>query len=168
MSEGIDPFEEVIRKAGEGWLIDWFAPREAALPHLHTVLQRANEWGRTHLGNNEPELTPDAIEAAFAENPRKVRAFLQVMGSIQSPSFLVMVWRILHGMNIAEIQMEYAAAGDFHLCVELSSQDDVAEPEIYESHDIRDAVVLRHLATIRIGERGIFEGFHPLNVKSMA
>ena len=30
----LDPLEEVIRKAGEGWLIDWYKPSDQALPHL--------------------------------------------------------------------------------------------------------------------------------------
>lgn len=164
MSEAIlDPLEEVIRKAGEGWLIDWYKSKEDALPHLRKTLSNANAWGKHRFGGDAPDLTPEAIAATYARNPHKVRAFLQVIGSVGSPDFLVMVWRILQGMNVQAIRMEYEADHPFHLYVRLASP--YGQTEEYESNDIDDAVILRHLGKMKMGEQGVFDGFYALNLK---
>jgi hypothetical protein len=163
MSDAVaDPLEDVIRKAGEGWMIDWYAPKEGALPRFREVLRRANEWGQHRFGANAPQLTPESLVANYRGNPHKIRAFLQVIGSTESPQILVMVWRILQGMNIDAIRMEYEEAQPFHLYVRLASP--YGETEDYESNDIDDAVILRHLGTIKMGDHGVFTGIHALNL----
>ena len=163
MSEIIlDPLEEVIRKAGEGWLIDWHKPSDQALPHLRKILSDANDWGKQKFAGNAPTLTPDAIVNTFAKNPHKVRAFLQVIGSVGSPKFLVMVWRILQGMNIQAVKLQYESDKPFFLSVRLESP--YGETEEYESHDIDDAVVLRHLGTMKMGAQGMYDGFYAINI----
>src|SRR5947199_10802726 len=110
-----DPFEEMIRDAGEGWVIDSYAPRHQALPHIRATLRRADDAARERLGANAPRLTPEALVEAYVVNPHKVRALLQVIASVASPHMLVMAWQILQGMEIAAIRMEYDAGGAFHL-----------------------------------------------------
>jgi len=159
----IDPFEKLIRDAGQDWLIDCYRPREKAAPHLREVLRRANDAAIKRLGSNAPSLTPETVAATYEKNPHKVRAFLQVMDSVASPDILVMVWQILQGMNIAAIRMEYNATGPFHLRIILSSPDS-DQTEEYDSYDIDDAVILRHLGTIKMGNQGTFDGFYALNL----
>lgn len=159
-STASDPFEKLIRGAGEGWLIDWYAPPQDALPYLREKLRLADEAARQRLGDSAPRLTPEALESVFAENPHKVRAFLQVIGSVASPHMLVMVWRILQGYRIASIRLECDNPGPFYLYVRLSSPRDDGTPEDYESNDIGDAVVLRHLGTVKMGSQGVFDGFY--------
>ena len=160
-----DPFETMIRDAGEGWLIDWHAPREQAISHLREILGRADDAARERFGDDAPRLTPDALIEDYTRNPHKVRAFLQVIGSTASPLILVMVWRLLQGIEIAAIRMEYDAPGPFHLYVRLASSYADGTREEYESNDIDDAVVLRHLGTIKMGNQATFEGFYALNLK---
>lgn len=159
-----DPFEAMIRDAGEDWLLDWYAPPQDALPHLREILRSADDVARERLGGNAPRLTPEALVTMYAENPHKVRAFLQVLGSVASPHMLVMVWRILHGMGIEAIRMGYDATEPFHLYVRLSSPYAHGTAEEYESSDIDDAVVLRHLGTLKMGNQGIFDGFYAFNL----
>jgi len=161
MSSTTDPLEKVIRECGEGWLIDWYVPRERALSHLRGVLQRADENGRALLGPSMSPLTPDALIDLYAKNPHKARAFLQVLGTA-SPKMLVMVWRVLQGVEISEIQMEYRENAPFRLCIRLSVSKD-HRPEVYESSDIDDVAVLRHMGTMKLGQSGSFDGFYALN-----
>ena len=162
-----DPLEQIIRASGEGWLIDWYAPKEQALPNLRQILAAANAQGRARLGASAPPLTPESLVAEHARNPHKVRAFLQVIGSVATPDLLVMVWRILQGMNIAEVRLEYASQQAFQMAVRLtSSYEDGAEDEVYESEDINDAVILRHLGIMKMNGAPVFDGFYPLNVGS--
>lgn len=158
----VDPLEELIRNAGEGWLIDWYAPREAALPHLRGVLLAADGAARGRFGAQAPALTPESLIEAYSDNPHKVRAFLQILGSVASPDILVMAWRILQGAEIAAIHLQYHASGPFHLSVRLNSPDAPPAPEEYESNDIDDAVVLRHLGTMKVGNDGVFDGLYAL------
>ena len=154
-----DPFEEVIRRSGQGWLIDWHAPKDQAIPNLRRMLSDANESGRLRLGDNAPELTPEAVVREYSLNPHKVHAFLQVVGSVRTPHILLMVWRILQGMNIAEIRMNYESERVYSMSVRLG------QDEVYESNDIDDAVVFRHLGIMKMGDAPLFDGFYPLNVK---
>lgn len=158
-----DPFEAMIRESGESWLIDWYSPRDDAIPHLLEILHDADAAARKRFGAGAPPLTPDSLIAEFARNPHKVRAFLQVIGSVGSPDILVMVWRILQGMNIALIQLEYAESAAFHLYVDLASPES-GTLEKYESDNIDDAVILRHLGIIKMGAQATFDGFYALNL----
>ena len=45
-----------------------------------------------------------------------------------------------------------------------SAYDKIAT-EHYESNDIDDAVILRHLGILKIGNQGTFDGFYALNVR---
>ena len=162
MSDQQDPFEMVIRQSGEGWLIDWYSPKDEAVPKIRRILQRANDWGKARFGGNAPTLTPENIVATYPKNPHKVRAFLQVLGAVASPQILVMVWRIIQGMGVASIEMEYRSEETFKMLVRLKSP--YGEMEEYESSDIDDAVILRHVGIMKMGDKGIFDGFYALRV----
>lgn len=166
MSEAIsDPLDKLIRDAGEGWLIDWYAPRHDALPHIREVLQYADDAARRRFGKGAPSLTPEALRLAYEQNPHKVRAFLQVIGSVASPDMLVMVWRVLQGIPLAAMRMDYDAAGLFRLHVRLTPTSGPAEE--YESDDIDDAVVLRHFGIMKLEDQGVFDGFYALNLSNL-
>ena len=159
-----DAFESMIREAGEGHLIDWHAPRAEALACLRDCLRLADERAAQRLGVRAPQLTPDRLEEEHRRNPHKVRAFLQVLKSA-SPEMLVMVWRILQGMAVAGMELEYQAdASRFRLCVRLSPPHQPDQLEEYESTDINDAVVLRHLGILKMDDRPVFDGFYALNL----
>ena len=85
---------------------------------------------------------------------------LKPNASAGTPQIRVMVWRILQGMSIETIRLEYRAEGTFMLSVRLVSP--YGQTEDYESSDIDDAVVLRHLGIMKMDEKGIFDGFVPL------
>jgi hypothetical protein len=156
-----DSFEQMIRDAGEGWLIDWHAPKTDT--HLRELLGRADEQARRRLATNAPRLTPEDLVREYRRNPHKVRAFLQILSSVASPDILVMAWRILEGMAVAEIRMEYEAESKFRLYVKLAPPPGETASEEYESTDIDDAVVLRHLGIMKIDGRPLFDGFYALS-----
>ena len=160
----VDPFEKMIRDSGQGWLIDWYAPKEEALPRLRQILVEVNAKARVRLGGSAPNLTPEALIAESRRNPHKVNAFLQVIGSVATPDILVMVWRIIQGMNIAELALHYLSEQSFKMTVRLSSPYDGGADETYESHDIDDAVILRHLSVMKMDDKPIFDGFYPLQL----
>jgi hypothetical protein len=89
-----------------------------------------------------------------------VKAFLQALGATRSPEMLVMVWRILQGMRIQEIDMTYRERDSFRLRCVLNSPYEV-KPEVYESSDIVDAMLLSHLGIMEMDKGPVFEGFYP-------
>lgn len=162
-TRAMEPFEEIIRDAGQGWLIDWYAPKEQALPALRQILETTNTRARERLGVNGPRLTPEDLVAEYHRNPQRVGAFLQVLGSVRTPDILVMVWRIIQGMNVAELRVNYRAHNGFEMTVRLSSPYGEGD-EVYESKDIDDSVILRHLGVMKMDGMPIFDGFYPLHV----
>jgi len=66
------------------------------------ILDRANDWGKS-IWAPMPDAKPGEFGRPLQEQPSQSRAFLQVIGSVGSPHFLVMVWRILQGLNITAI-----------------------------------------------------------------
>ena len=159
-----DPFEQIIRASGQGWLIDWYAPKEEAMPNLRQILVTVNARARALFGGSAPSLTPESLVAEFKRNPHKVGAFLQVIGSVKTPDILVMVWRILQGMNIAQLTVNYVSEQAFEMSVRLTSPDHGGREEVYQSQNIDDAVILRHLGAMKMNDLPIFDGFYPLNL----
>jgi hypothetical protein len=160
-----DPFEQLIRDAGQGYLIDWYAPKTEALAHLRQLLGAADRWAHSRLGAKVPRLTPEHLIQEYQHNPHKVAAFLQVLNSA-SPEILVMVWRILQGMRVDGIELEYQAQSVFRLRMRLSSPYEQGEQEQYESTNIDDAVVLRHLGIMKTNDQPLFDGFYALKLEA--
>ena len=158
-----DRLEQLIRCAGEDWLIDWFAPPSDALPFLRNRLQAANERLQCLLPGAEFALDESTLEAEYQQSPHKARAFLQALGETQSADMLVMAWRLLHGAEIADVTMNYQMQMQqpFHLTIHLHSPDGGPD-EPYASDDIRDARVLRHFGITEVDGVRIFDGFYPL------
>src|SRR5438552_1462547 len=96
--------ERLLRGNGLGWMIDMFAPRDRAIPHLLDQLNRVDEEYRNRIQVNVP-FTPEVLEAEAQRNPHKVQAFLQAMGITRSANMLVMVWRILEGLSIRQVAL---------------------------------------------------------------
>ena len=68
----VSALEEAIRQSGEGWLIDWFEPKDQALSHLRATLGRVRQRALEHpLGGDAPDLSEDAVVAECSAIRRK-------------------------------------------------------------------------------------------------
>ena len=158
--------EQIIRKSGEGWLIDTFAPPEKAIDHLRQTLASVDRRARELLDGNAPDFSEEAIANAFTSHPQRMRAFFQALGGSRTPEMLLMVWRILQGLEIRRIEVGYVRQNEFRLEVELESPfGDV--PETYASHNVHDFKLLRHIGVHEIGGRPVFDGFYALKVRGV-
>jgi hypothetical protein len=157
--------ERLLRDNSLGWMIDMFSPPDSAIPHL---LKRLNEVAanyRDHIHVEVP-FTPEALAAEAERNPHKVRAFLQALGTSQSADMLVMVWRILQGLSIRKVTMDYREQDLFSLDVTLARPgEDHDELEAYRSSDINDAALVRHFGITTTDGRPLFDSFFPLRHK---
>lgn len=153
--------EEAIRESGLSWVIDWFAPRSEAVEHLKTTLESVNQLGRNRLGDRAPNLSESAILRQYSQNPLQVRGFFQALGGTRTPAMLLMVWRVIQGMEIKELEIAYHRQQDFTLRVILESPYG-EEDEVYESMSIQDFALLRHVGILEISGTPVFDGFYAL------
>jgi hypothetical protein len=156
--------EEAVRHAGEGWLIDRFAPPDKAIAYLRERLEEVTRRARERLKGNAPDLTETALVELYNRYPLRVKGFFQVLGGTRTPEMLLMAWRIIQGMEIKDIQMGYRRQDHFHIRVILESPYG-EEDELYESHAIQDFALFRHIGIMEISGKPVFDGFYPLKIK---
>ncbi|HEY7329945.1 MAG TPA: hypothetical protein VH592_20080 [Gemmataceae bacterium] len=154
--------EQLLRDNGLGWMIDRPESKDLALSSL---LQQLDKVGAEHSRRIQTNVsfTPQALATVAERNPHKIQAFLQALAITRSPEMLVMVWRILQGLSIRKVEMNYQELDIFRLTIVLAPPRlGQAEEESYHSQDINDAALVRHFAITTINGKPLFEGFFPL------
>jgi hypothetical protein len=159
----VSSLEEAIRHSGEGWLIDSFAPPSEALNHIRRVLAAVCDRAQQRLAGNAPDLRESAIVQEYRRHPSQVRGFFQALGGTRTPDMLLMVWRIIQGMEIKYVQLSYERQQLFRARVILESPYG-EEDAPYESDRINDFALFRHIGIMEIDNRPVFDGFYPLRV----
>jgi hypothetical protein len=147
--------ERLLQNNGLGGLIE--------VSRLLEQLERVELEYRKRIGVTVP-FSPEALESEAAQNPHKVRAFLQAMRASRSPEMLVMVWRILQGLSIRHVEVKYREQEEFRLTVILALPEGAQDPP-YQSRDIFDVRLLPHFGCSTIGDKPLFEGFYPFPVR---
>jgi hypothetical protein len=160
----VSTLEEAIRHAGEGWLIDSFAPPEQAIPYLVRTLQAVQQEARVRLAGNAPEISASALLHEYQRNPQRVRGFFQALGGTRTPEMLVMAWRIIQGMEIKEVRLDYHRQQSFELQVILESAYG-EEDAPYVSANIHDFALFRHIGILEVGGLPVFDGFYALRLQ---
>ena len=157
--------ERLLRDNDLGWMIDMYAPRERAVPFLLKQLDKLTAEFRNRF-RYEQSFSPETLRAEAERNPHKIRAFLQALGVSGNPEMLLMVWRILEGLSIREVAMNYLELEAFSLSATLARPGEEAdELETYSTRDINDAALLRNFGITTVDGRPLFDGFFPLRKK---
>lgn len=155
--------EDVIRQSGEGWMIDLFSPPDEALHHIRKVLEKTEQCARHRLRGDAPSFSDESLVAEYENNPRKVRGFIQALGGSSTPEMLLMVWRVLQGMEIKNVAFTYERQQASEMQVTLESPYGDPE-EVFTSNDIQDFALFRHVGIHTIDGRPVLSGFFPLNL----
>ena len=155
--------EAVIREAGEGWLIDRSSSPAEAVNRLLRTLDAVGSLARERLGGEAPDFSEAAIVAEFQHRPAQVRGFFQALGGSRTPEMLLMVWRVIQGMEIKRIDLAYERQQACELSVILESPYGV-EDEPYRSTNANDFTLFRHIGILEVSGRPVFDGFYPLRV----
>jgi hypothetical protein len=161
-SESAAVLERLLRSNDLGWMIDMYSPRDRAIPFLLEQLTRLSAEFRNRF-QYDVSFAPEQLSAEAERNPHKVRAFLQALAATGKTDMLLMVWRILQGLGIRGVALNYVEQKSFALQVVLArpgqEQDELEE---YRSDDINDAKLLRHFGITTVDRRPLFDGFFPL------
>lgn len=154
--------EELLRGNGLGWMIDLYAPPESAIPFLMNRLDGLTSAFENRFGH-DVSFAPEQLRSEAQRNPHKVRAFLQALAATGKTDMLLMVWRILQGLSIRRVTLDYVEQDSFRLVVVLARPgQSEAGLEEYSSDDVNDAKLLRHFGITTLDGRPLFDGFFPL------
>jgi hypothetical protein len=154
--------DDLLRQNDLGWMIDVDHPADVVIRGLLELLERVTAEYQRRCGTKF-SFSPESLAAEADRNPHKIKAFLQVLGSSNSPEMLVMAWRILQGSRIRQVSMNYTERKHFELVVNLAHSE--GAEDVYRSTDINDAALLRHFGIVIISGAPLFAGFYPLRIK---
>ncbi len=156
--------EETIRRSGEGWLLDWPAPNEKPMDRIRRMLRDVDTLAKQRLGPSAPHISEATLVAEYQRNPRRIRGFFQALGGTRTPEMLLMVWRIIQGMEIKDVRISYRRQETFEAAVILESPYG-EEDAPYISSDINDFSLFRHIGVLEISGRPVFDGFYALSLR---
>ena len=143
-------------------MIDMYSPRDRAIPLLLDQLTRVTEAFRSRFGS-DVSFAPEQLKAESQRNPHKIRAFLQALAATGKTDMLLMIWRILQGLSIREVELSYVEQTSFRILVHLARpNEEGGGVEEYVSDDINDAKLVRHFGIATVDGLPLFDGFFPL------
>jgi hypothetical protein len=156
--------EEAIVQSGEGWLLDCFPPRDMAMERIRRAIDAVNNLAKERFNGEAPDVSDTAVIEEYNRNPQRMRGFFQALGGACTTEMLLMVWRIMQGMEIKDIRMRYRRQQDFEVTVILESPfGDEDKP--YTSTNINDFTLLRHIGAFEISRQPVLDGFYALRLK---
>jgi hypothetical protein len=147
----------VIRDCDLDWWIATAGGEEKLLIHVEELMTK---FSQRLFEMCKIKSAPFSIFELYDKRRTQVRAFLQALVSSTSIDMLVMTWRIIQGMNVKTIHMKYEMEDSFTLNVVLASP--FGDEEKYESRDIDDAALLRHIGIMKMDGSPVFHGFYPM------
>lgn len=142
-----------LEKTGNGWLLSyWGRDAEKHLDKLVADLKGfAQEYRRRF------KEAPDLLELVEV-NPAKAAAFFQLDTLLASREMKIMIWRLLLGSEISELEFRYKTGEPASFRVLLVSP--YGDEETYHSEDASDLRVLRHVGLTRIGAQSTLQGYY--------
>ena len=93
-------------------------------------------------------------------NPYKLDAFLEALVTLRTSEMIAAAWRIIQGMQVEKIDMQFEYGKSFALRIALLSPD--GKIEDYSTSDIVDMNFLRHLIKSKSDNQPIINGFFAL------
>jgi len=153
---------EILEECGLGW---WTKATGNSAEFRQYLCSLMEAFAQEYTARCGEAMTSFSVFELYPRRQNQVRAFLQAVASSSSPTMLVMVWRILQGMNIKSVDMRYRMEESFSLDVTLSSPYTGGSDETYQSGDIDSAALVRHLGIMKTNGKPIFDGFYPLHLR---
>ena len=142
-----------LEKTGSGWILSyWGQDADKYLDKLVAELKGFVQEYRRRFRE-----TPDLLELVDV-NPTKAAAFFQIDALMASRDMKIMIWRILLGCEISELEFRYKAGEPASFNIRLVSPD--GEEEAYQSNDASDVRILRHVGVTGTGGQSILQGYY--------
>lgn len=142
-----------LEKTGSGWLLTFWGPD--ADKHLDKLVAELKGFIQEYRRRFKE--APDILELVEV-NPAKAAAFFQLDTLMASRTMKIMVWRLLLGGEIAELDFHYKAGEPASFRVRLVMP--VGEEETYQSHDASDVRILRHVGVAGVEGQALLQGYY--------
>ena len=156
----IPDLQALVRAADPSGFYDRLLSAPPSYAAVGELLEAADAVATGRFSDGSVRLRLDDLIRLHAQAPHQVLAFVQALTETGSPEMLVMVWRILRGMRIENVDLRYAATASFRMAVTLRPQRGTDE-ERYESDDVFDFNLLRHVSLSKVRGRPMLDGFFP-------
>lgn len=150
--------EQLLRVHELGWMIDLYSPSDEAAPKYLRQLDEFAAAYQRRFGERAL-IEPDQLEAWANKDPFKVTAFLQALAVTEEPEMLQLVWCMLCGAEVLEVNLQHRQSESFNLKVILSMN---GRTETFQSGDIKSAAILSHFGITTMNGRPLFQGFFAL------
>jgi hypothetical protein len=145
--------ESLLHAAGVGWLL-----QEAKDTRLTQILNEMDELS-TYLRDRQLSQTPDLLQEAATE-PTELRPLVQLFASPTSTTIRAMAYCVLRGADIQSVSFEYRLEQVAKLRIELSHPHARGSTIEFESDNLWDAEVLRHVGMMKRGGRPVLHGYY--------
>jgi|SRR5579884_2108929 len=142
-----------LEKTGSGWLLSYWG--QDADKQLDKLVAQLKDFAQEYRRRFKE--TPDLLELVDV-NPAKAAAFFQLDTLMASRTMKVMIWRLLLGSEIAELEFRYKADEPASFRIRLVTP--YGEEETYQSNDASDFRILRHIGITGIGGQSTLQGYY--------
>lgn len=136
-------------RAGRGSLFDDAADRVAA--DIRKDIERVEaEYARRY--GSKPNLM-----VRLCEQGDELMAFVQALAAPMSTSVRVLVLQMIAGASLVALDYRYREREESHLEIRIRMPD--GKEDRFVSEDLWDTEVIRHLGTMKVGERPVLDGY---------
>ena len=150
---------ELLQARNFDWAIKAFHPSDQATRHFAEQLDALKLFmEQRRLGECVPTIA--SLQSLGKTNSYKLDAFLEALVSLRTSEMIAAAWRIIQGMQVEKIEMQFEYGKSFALRISLLSP--YGENENYSTNDIDDMNFLRHLIKSKSDNRPIINGFFAL------
>jgi hypothetical protein len=161
MSAAIDlsQWRTALEKTNNDWLLRyWGAEAEKHLKKVAKDLEGFQREYKRRFGE-----TPDILGLAEV-NPTKAAAFFHLDTFLASREMKILIWRLLLGAEVEQVDLKYKAGKDLSLRIVLFAPYDIEENEreIYETTNSSDYRILRHFGLAGVEGRFELQGYYAL------
>ena len=141
------------------WAIKIFHPSDQAGKYFAEQLDALKLlMEQRSLGECVPTIA--SLQSLGKTNPYMLDAFLEALVSLRTSEMIAAAWRVIQGMQVEKIEMQFEYGKSFALRISLLSP--YGEIEDYSTSDIVDMNFLRHLIKSKSDNRPIINGFFAL------
>ncbi len=142
-----------LDKTGNGWLLSYWG--QDADKHLNKVVAELKSFVRAYRRRFKD--TPDIL-GLVEVNPIKAAAFFQTDTLLASCEMKIMIWRLLLGSDISELEFRYRVGEPISFRIVLVTP--YGDEETYQSEDASDFRILRHIGVTGVGEQSLLQGYY--------
>lgn len=150
MTDDMNDLEKVLSDAGVGWLLQ--TDRDERLAAIASDL-RSVQAELSKL----PAPTSARVGALRLSDP-DMKPFIQCFAVPMTNRIRAMVYCLLDGAELVELQFAYKRKSSVHLHAVIELAD--GHKEEFDSHDLWDAEVLRHFGLMKMGNRPLIHGYY--------